>query len=32
MKQLHYKPGDILFMAGALVLAVFTGVLGHFSL
>ena len=32
MKQLHYRPGDTLFTAGALVLAVFIGVLGHFGL
>ena len=32
MKQLHYRPGDVLFMAGALALAVAIGVLGHFGL
>ncbi len=32
MKQLHYRPGDVLFMAGALALAVSVGVLGHFGL
>lgn len=32
MKQLHYRPGDILFMLGALALAVGIGVLGHFGL
>ena len=32
MKQLHYRPGDAVFMAGALVLAVFIGILGHFGL
>ncbi len=31
MKQLHYRPGDILFMLGALALAVGIGVLGHFG-
>ena len=32
MKQLHYRPGDVLFMAGALILAVAVGVLGRFGL
>ena len=32
MKQLHYRPGDICFMLGALLLAVFIGILGHFGL
>ncbi len=32
MKQLHYRPGDVLFMLGALALAVSVGVLGHFGL
>ena len=32
MKQLHYRPGDLLFMLGALALAVAIGVLGHFGL
>ena len=32
MKQLHYRPGDILFMLGALALAVFIGILGHWGL
>ena len=32
MKQLHYRPGDLLFMLGALALAVLTGVLGHWGL
>ena len=32
MKQLHYRTGDVLFMAGALALAVFIGVLGHWGL
>ncbi len=32
MKQLHYRSGDVLFMVGALVLAVAIGVLGHFGL
>ena len=32
MKQLHYRPGDVLFMAGALALAVFIGVLGYWGL
>ena len=32
MKQLHYRPGDILFMLGALTLAILIGVLGHFGL
>ena len=31
MKQLHYRPGDILFMLGVLALAVGIGVLGHFG-
>ena len=32
MKQLHYRPGDILFMLGTLALAVGIGVLGHWGL
>ncbi len=32
MKQLHYRPGDLLFMLGALALAVLTGILGHWGL
>ncbi|MCI8806644.1 MAG: energy-coupling factor transporter transmembrane protein EcfT [Oscillospiraceae bacterium] len=32
MKQLHYRPGDLLFMLGALALAVLIGVLGHWGL
>lgn len=32
MKQLRYRPGDILFMLGALALAVIVGVLGRFGL
>ena len=32
MKQLHYRPGDVLFMLGASALAVSIGVLGHFGL
>ena len=32
MKQLHYRPSDIVFMLGALVLAILIGVLGHFGL
>lgn len=32
MKQLHYRPGDLVFMAGALALAVLVGVLGRFGL
>ena len=32
MKQLHYRPGDLLFMLGSLILAVFIGVLGQFGL
>ena len=32
MKQLHYRPCDILFMLGALAVAVGIGVLGHFGL
>ena len=32
MKQLHYRPGDVVFMLGALVLAVSIGVLGRFGL
>ena len=32
MKQLHYRSSDVLFMVGALVLAVAIGVLGHFGL
>lgn len=32
MKQLHYKPGDIIFMLGTLALAVGVGVLGHWGL
>ena len=32
MKQLHYRPGDVVFMLSALVLAVGIGVLGHFGL
>ena len=32
MKQLHYRPGDILFIVGALALTVFIGVLGHWGL
>lgn len=32
MKQLHYRPGDILFMLGALALAVLTGILGYWGL
>ncbi len=32
MKQLHYRPGDLLFMLGVLALAVLTGVLGHWGL
>ena len=31
MKQLHYRTGDILFMLGALALAIGIGVLGHFG-
>ena len=32
MKQLRYRPGDIVFMLGALALAVGMGVLGHWGL
>jgi energy-coupling factor transport system permease protein len=32
MKQLHYRPGDVVFMLGALALAVGIGVLGCFGL
>ena len=32
MKQLHYRPGDVVFMLGALALAVSVGVLGRFGL
>ena len=32
MKQLHYRPGDVVFMLGALAVAVGVGVLGHFGL
>ncbi len=32
MKQLHYRPGDVVFMLGALALAVAVGVLGHWGL
>ena len=32
MKQLHYRPGDVVFMLGALAVAVSIGVLGHFGL
>ena len=32
MKQLHYRSGDILFMLGALALAVGIGILGHLGL
>ena len=32
MKQLHYRPGDIVFIACALALAVLIGVLGRFGL
>ena len=32
MKQLHYRPGDIVFMLGALAVTVFIGVLGHWGL
>ena len=32
MKQLHCRPGDVLFMLGALALAVLIGVLGHWGL
>ena len=32
MKQLHYRPGDLLFMLGALALAVLIGILGHWGL
>ena len=31
MKQLHYRPDDIVFILGALALAVGIGVLGHFG-
>ena len=31
MKQLHYRSGDVLFMLGALALAVGIGVLGHWG-
>ena len=32
MKQLHYRPGDIFFILGALALAVLIGVMGHWGL
>ena len=32
MKQLHCRPGDVLFMLGALALAVGIGILSHFGL
>lgn len=32
MKQLRYRSGDVFFMLGALALAVFIGVLGHWGL
>ena len=32
MKQLRYRPGDVVFILGALALAVLTGVLGHWGL
>ena len=32
MKQLRYRPGDAVFMLGALALAILIGVLGHFGL
>ncbi|MFG6352976.1 MAG: energy-coupling factor transporter transmembrane protein EcfT, partial [Oscillospiraceae bacterium] len=32
MKQLHYRPGDICFMLGALLLAILIGILGHWGL
>ena len=32
MKQLHYRPGDVLFILGALALAVLIGVMGHWGL
>lgn len=32
MRQLRYRPGDILFMLGAMALAVVIGVLGHWGL
>ena len=32
MKQLHYRPGDLVFIAGALALAALIGVLGHWGL
>ncbi len=32
MKQLHYRPGDVVFILGSLALAVAVGVLGHFGL
>ena len=32
MKQLHYHPGDVVFMLGALALAILIGVLGCFGL
>ena len=32
MKQLRYRPGDVVFILGALTLAVLTGVLGHWGL
>ena len=31
MKQLRYRPGDIVFILGALALAILIGVLGHFG-
>ena len=32
MKQLHYRPGDLFFILGALALAVLIGVMGHWGL